>query len=360
MRGASSRAFVAASLVVVAALAHAQAGSQQARDLLLRSMQPRSAHNVVAIIVQRDPAGEGSMQTVKVERARDGRVRHTILQPLRNAGIESIDDGQITRIYLPDRKLLIEQESAIRSAGDANWRMDLASRNYTFRTAGNTRIAGRTATAVIAQPRHPEIGVRRYYLDADTAYPLRMEVEEGGRRRVHFDTRDIRYPKELGDDLFQMRILTGVQRERYTKPPTAGNAGAAARLAGFQPIVPDELPLGFRIQEIELNDNPRWKCLKFRITDGLVRATVYQWRIDPRNVPVQAFEESSTLDIGGLRLMIVSDLGPRVRERILAGFAERLRRSQSEPAGTSGPPERADFAEGEPAARFSLLNRVDG
>ena len=50
--------------------------------------------------------GDGLSQLIRVERDKSGKTRHSVLQPLRLAGTESVDDGNRNYVYWPDRNVL--------------------------------------------------------------------------------------------------------------------------------------------------------------------------------------------------------------------------------------------------------------
>lgn len=309
--------------------------ADHARDVLLKSMQRTFSVNVVAIIVQRDPGANGTYQRVKVERSADGKIRHTFLQPLQMQGMESVDDGDRCRVYLPDQKLLIDQDSPAKYPCDLDRRMGFASQNYSFQIKGRSTVAGRSAVCVVATPRNREMESRRFYLDAETSYPLRMEaINSVGGQRIYFDTKDIRYPKSLASGLFKVQPAAGIRTVKYRRPRSVDPSGSA-KLIGFTPVMPASLPLGFHVLETQINETPEWRALAMRITDGLVHATVYQWKPNARNPSIRAMQGSSSMDRNGLRFLIVSELSPALREKLLFGFAARAEVPASWPSGRS-------------------------
>jgi hypothetical protein len=317
---ARARLFAGVGLLLFALGAHAGEEENPA-SLLRKSMGRRFSVNILAVIRQRDPGGNGSYQRIKVSRSSDGRIRQTILQPLRMAGIDRVDDGDTIRVYLPDKKSLIIQDSVQASPKDVDERMRLAKRNYDFAWGESCTIAGRKSLCVVVKPRHGGMTARRYYLDEHNGYPLRLEVLSGPQSdHLVFDTLAVEYPKKLASAVFDLDPLPGTLTYRYSRPKTL-KSDNAEKLLGFQPILPGRLPLGFELQEMQINENKDWKSAAVRLTDGIVRATVYQWR--PNGQPVESVEESSSLDVGGIRLLLVSDLPAAVRMRLLQAFVPR-------------------------------------
>lgn len=321
-----TRLWAAGALLVAASLALA-GGQDRGSELLRKSMGRKFQVNIVAVIMQRDPGGDGTYQRVKVSRAKDGKVRHTILQPLRMAGIESVDDGEQMRVYLPDKRSMIVQDSPMLLETDLEERLDLAKQNYDLSVVAGKQIAGRSTVCVVANPKATGLGTRRYSLDEKTGYPLRLQVDMGkGETRTIFDTVAIDFPTRLSSEVFEVNPLPGTDTIRYTRPQTLTSRAHAERAVGFRPVLPTRFPMGFRMQEMQVNQGGEWKSVVVRLTDGLVRATVYQWK--PDGGEVESVEESSCLDVNGIRLLLVSDLPAEVRVRLLNAFVAQSKQTE--------------------------------
>jgi outer membrane lipoprotein-sorting protein len=307
-------------LAGIAAMGAAQ--SSDPAQILMRSMQRTYDVNVVVELLQRDPMVPGTFQRVKVERTGSGHSRRTILQPLRMLGVTQVDDGDRLRMYLPDRNRIIDQDSALKEPCQAEARIRLARKNYTLRLDTGPRIAGRQTVVVVATPRHRDMDGRKYYIDRETDFPLRLETISGSDVRVMYDTKDIQFPARLDPKLFSLQPVGNVEVQRYERPQRV-TAQQARQLVGFLPVLPESLPLGFEVDDVQFSvnraGNHTWRSIVVRMSDGLARATVYQWRASDR-IPVDAFEESSTAENNGVSIMVVSELPQRVRERLLQAF----------------------------------------
>jgi outer membrane lipoprotein-sorting protein len=287
---------------------------------LAKSMQRSFSVNVVTLIEQRDPANDQEMQLVKVERSKSGKVRHSIQMPIRMQGITSIDDGDRSMMYLPDEKVIINQESPQKEPNDVSFRLELAANNYDFKVSKGQVLAGRQTMQVTAIPKDNQLDIRRYSIDEKTSYPLRLEViSPGGNSETQYDTKDIKYPSRLDEAIFQLRTIGGVSTLNY-KRASLKNSAEAEKMVGFVPIVPATLALGFRVQNVQINENLEWKSVAIRITDGLVRATVYQWRPSAKDEKIQTLDNRSMFDRKGIRVMIVSDLSTPLRNKLLKAF----------------------------------------
>jgi len=290
-------------------------------EVLLRSFQREFPVNVRALIVQRDPAGDGLSQVIRVERDKTGRTRHSVLQPLRLAGTESVDDGIRNHVYWPDRNVLIDQVSPQKDAPSASDRIKIARRNYKFSFGKAERIAGRETYCVVATPNDSRMDTRRYYIDSGNYYPLRMESIAGGRvKTVYYDTKDIQFPAKIDAERFKLKPVGNPRILEYSRPTTLTATQAKSKL-GFTPIIPKRLPMGFQVQEMQLTNSENWRSLAMRITDGLVRATVYQWRRTSPGADVTSIEVGSALEVGEVQILLVSDLGDEVRRSLLRTFA---------------------------------------
>ncbi|CAN5612442.1 hypothetical protein BH11ARM2_BH11ARM2_39280 [soil metagenome] len=311
-----------ASLGLLALTSLAFAGDDGAKAAFFRSMRRTFPVNVVTVIIQRDPKNEGVMQTIRMERDKRGRFHHTVIQPLRLAGIESADDGERARVYWPDQNLLIDQASPLLDPDDAPWRMKVAEANYSFKFGEKAKIAGRDAIEVIAQPHYGAMETRHFFLDAKIYYPLRItSVQPDGKETLYLDTKDILFPKQLSDDKFALKPVGAVKTLRYERPERMNVAEVTKRL-GFEPMLPQQIPMGFKIQEMQLTDSNDWHAAKIFINDGLVRATVYQWNAKYK-VRLNSIENSSFTEYRGLRMLLVCEIAPSLRDQLLAAFVER-------------------------------------
>jgi hypothetical protein len=299
---------------------HGGAGLRQsddsAFDLLARSIRGTFNVNIVATLLQDNHRGFGISDRIKLFRSKSGKQHGTVVEPLSRAGMESLDDGRRLLTYFPDERLLIDLDSPSRDVGDIEKRIELAKKNYRFQIESHSDIAGRPSVGVIATPRAGQLDIRRYYFDRETGYPLRVETISPRRKvAVVNDTKDIVYPKTLSNKVFEMHTLPGVTKVTYRRPRSLTEV-EAQKLVGFVPFVPKWLPIGFHPQELQYSEGPVWKPVFVKITDGLVRANVYQWLPDGK--PKKPRSDSTFGQFRGVNFLVVSDsLGPEVRQEIL-------------------------------------------
>lgn len=317
---AAKRLGLIAVAVLASSLAQARVWDEHAKQLLLRSLQHAYNVNVRAIVVQ-FCSESGTFQQIKVEQTKSGKSRYTVIAPLRDQGVESVDDGMKAVTYLPDNKLVLVQASTRNGYQDATDRLALAEKNYKLSWENSPKIAGRKTVCVVATPKRGPLEERRFYIDSETAYLLRSEtVTKDGGRSVKYDTRCVSYPEEMIEPGIQMREL-GASTIKYERQITISKNHSAASQVGFEPIVPTQLPYGFTVSGCQVTKSDHWQAVVVRVSDGIVRGAVYQWKPDSDDGDQGSSPDRSSLMAHGIRLLLVADIPKSARERILQAFA---------------------------------------
>jgi hypothetical protein len=88
------------------------------------------------------------------------------------------------------------------------------------------------------------------------------------------------------------------------------------------------LPFGFALQDAQINDSGNYRSIAVRITDGLVKGTVYQYSTTTAK-NLKAMPGTTIGDAAGIRFFIAADIPEEARERILEAFIEATRKNQS-------------------------------
>jgi outer membrane lipoprotein-sorting protein len=296
-------------------------GPDKAKDYLTRSIRGDFKVNVSGVIRQRDP-NTGLFAVIKVQRSAGGRIRNTTVAPLREQGTESIDDGKRQLTYLPAEKLLLDQPSMAKS-GDANFRLPLITQNYVLESEPGRQIAGRSTIKVTASSKHKAVGGIRLYFDVETGYPLRKESFDPNGSRLLYEISEISFPKEMSKETFMMKV-SGVVYERvnFSEPTKIRDEKQVEKQLGFLPVLSPQLPLGFKIQSKTITEKSSWKAVSMKITDGLQKITIYQWRSNPKEQMISGEERTTSIvsKSENIRVMIVSDISSEIRSQILAAF----------------------------------------
>lgn len=290
-----------------------------AKDLLLRSMEHAYKVNVRAVVVQRC-AETNALQHIKIEQTKSGLSRYTILLPIQEQGVESVDDGMRAVTYLPNHKVVLIQDSSRHADKDAKKRLALAEANYQLSWQHSRRVAGRETICVTAVPKHGSLEKRKFYIDSKTAYLLRFEtVGRDGRTSLKYDTKSVSYPSSMEDPGISPNAV-GVSTVRSHRR-ACGHRDQAVAEAGISPLIPDRLPLGFVIRESEITRTSNWKAVAIRVTDGLVKGTVYEWRPTAGSDDEAVAPDRTMIQARGLKLMMVADIPEAARMQILRTFA---------------------------------------
>jgi negative regulator of sigma E activity len=296
-----------------------------AKSLVRKTMSRQPSVNTRAIIMQRTDSRSGVMQQIKVEISKSGNLHQIVIAPTSSQGIELVDDGKTTRIFTPDDRKIIVQPSGCQDAQDIDFRMRLVDRNYNLKVLRRERVAGRDAIVVEASPRNSELETRCYSIDRETGFLLRLETCQQGRSPVLlFETKMVEFPSEFSDATFRL-MPAGVVTQHYRPTSVAPESwNKLTSELGFRPVVPTSLPLGFSIQQLQCENDSAVPAVAIRVTDGLARATVYQWQRRGKSrgkIPEGTIARSA----GTLTIMIAGDLPREVKERIIDSFVSSSR-----------------------------------
>ena len=334
-------AFSAAAILVAASLAQAgpipaqigskhdsvrlkgATGSDRAQQLLEEAMGRVPRMNVRAIIVQQDFASK-VMQQIKVEMSRGGKIHQIVLAPLSFQGIELVDDGVRTLTYTPDDHCVIEQPSARQDADDVPFRMKLVRRNYELKIDRKDRVAGRAALVIKAVPKDDDLPTRCYTVDEKTGFLLRLETcREGADPVMNFEAKVVEFPSDFPENTFRLDASLGTLHRKFEPrcvPPGSGDK--LVEDLRFQPVIPNNLPCGFEVQELQASSDSV-PALAIRVTDGLAKATVLEWR--SRSPHSGAPEGTLVANTGRLTILISGDIPKEVKDRILETFVKASR-----------------------------------
>lgn len=310
--------------------------TDKARLLLQKTLERTFPQNVVALIMQRSPDNPSVMQRIQVQISRDGKTRHTVIYPLSMEGVETIDDGIHLTTFLPDRNLLLIHESPRLLPNDTKSRMQMTLRNYDLKLAGNSTVAGRPTTIVLANPHSRDLDSRRYYIDDQTGFLLQLEtIDQSGKVRLAFQAKAVSYPPEISPEVFVVsKALRNCDMVPFQRPKSIMSPGKGSVDIGFDPIQPRNIPYGFTIQDVQVNESKQWRSVAVRITDGLVKATVYQWPEDGAGMDANTMPGTSADVIEGIRIVVAADVPAPARKRILQAFADAARRAKAEVTGS--------------------------
>jgi hypothetical protein len=75
---------------------------------------------------------------------------------------------------------------------------------------------------------------------------------------------------------------------------------------------------------MQINSTSTWKSLSMRLTDGLQKLTVYQWK-PSKNETITSGTSSTVETVNGIKYMVVTELDPWVRKSVLKAFVRTAR-----------------------------------
>ena len=261
-----------------------------------------------------------SLMKLWSEQSAEGKLKLTVESPLSQQGVVCLDDGAHWLTYRPDENKVIVQSSPRLSLMPAAARVNLAEKNYELKALpGDWRVAGRRAQCLVAVPKASQMPERRYCIDEDKQFLLRMEVISKGNSKLMLDTQQIEFNADIPDEDFVLQPTNPAELQTFESPATINLGGDAKRQLGFEPAVPSNLPFGFKVENPQMGGSKNDRFAAVRISDGLVNATVYEWnKKNARNW--QQGDCKNDREAHNVQMRLVGELPDTVLVRVLDTF----------------------------------------
>src|SRR2546423_5961240 len=129
--------------------------SSQAWSLLSHTMEFDRFTACRGVIERRDTLCSGTPMRIWVEQSGDGKLKLSVLAPLSQQGITSVDDGRQWMTYHPDGNKVYVQLSPRLAGASTNGRIGVARRNYSLEVQpGHRKVAGRKSYAIIVETKN--------------------------------------------------------------------------------------------------------------------------------------------------------------------------------------------------------------
>lgn len=317
--------FLGLAIIVAAPAALIAQISDSTRDLFHRSIRGDNRANFVAIMTEHDRRDGDELIKFKLTRTMDGKTRQSVISPLRLQGKESVDDGTKSYTFLPDEKVMIVQPSA-NIKEDAEFRIPLIGKNYILSAKAGGKVANRPVTQITAMAREARLGGVRFWLDNETAHVLKKSVYDYEEEEWVSDYEVLRvdYPAKIDPGIFKISPIGGYETQESLARTRLSSLKEAERVLGFLPTTPKEIPFGFQIQSMQTNSQSSWKSLSMRLTDGIQKVTVYQWK-PTKNETITSGTRSTVETVNGIKYMVVTDLDSWVRKSVMKAFVRTAR-----------------------------------
>jgi hypothetical protein len=252
--------------------------AQSGIELLKQSFDRRSSVAGSLIQWRTVKSADDLKLMAKVEMDGLGNTRSTILQPLRAQGQVTLDNGTFLSIIQPDQKAFMQMPSLSQKPPALAERLRLIERNYSLTVAKGPEVAGRKTHLIQAKPKSRFLPGRRIYLDARTTYVLRVEMLLEREVESLLDTVSAEFSKGPLPEL-NLERPSGFSRLVISPSPSFKTVRDAAKKAGLENIMPEQLGMGFAIEKVELSSFVGQKnAIVVRMTDGLLSMTAYQFR----------------------------------------------------------------------------------
>lgn len=270
--------------------------------------------------------GPGGLEmVVKLQADEAGRSRRIVLRPLREQGVYVVDDGKSWYIVNSDRHEIFLQDSPQRFRPCPKTRWDLIEENYRLTTVPSERIAGKRVVTILAEPKARELSIRRIAIEPESGAVLRIQVGNAGQMKTVLDTIEARFPVALDRSLFMAPDFEGNRLIRCPSPRSVKKSGEIKSLVGFEPKPPTKLPMGFIIYDTHVLGKDGEAFLGYRLSDGFVTATLYQWS-EHSKLKDAPFDTSEAIrNNAGVMFVLRGDLPEAARKKLLQAFLERMK-----------------------------------
>ncbi|MFK8052713.1 MAG: MucB/RseB C-terminal domain-containing protein [Woeseiaceae bacterium] len=275
----------------------------------------------------------------------DGFIREK-LTAMDGEGREIIRSGNELVWILPHRRIKLVDTNSTPS--NAFVRLQAANAAlgdlYSLEAHGSDRVAGRKALRYFVRPRDGYRYGHKFWIDAATSLPLRMQLVDGKRviEEIRFVSIEIGVDFVGGDfdsdiDSADFHVIQAGTSAASMAANSNGEVGDAARTADGTEWSPKEMALGFRlnddqVQTVEINGR---KSRRFVFSDGLVSVSVFIEQRPSGNVAMSSqlgkmgASHTYQRNVGGRVLTVVGEV-PAETLRMLAERTEQQLLSNQE------------------------------
>lgn len=274
------------ALLAVLVTTTANAAADGAQEWILRMNQALATQNYEGVLVRQ--VGPNRVVLRIVHRVQDGKMteRVSMVSGGPAAGFEFVRNGSKWMAFDPQHRVA-RKETRNRSYGfliALNGLNDRTSRHYQVTDGGATRLEGRSVQRVSLEPRDSLRYGYRFWLDAKTALPLKMQmVTRAGEVLDDISFLSITLPEKIADERFKLDFDTSGFKVYDGNVPMY--------TPGLKKVFTPRrelLPAGFYLLQLTSPDEeakapgPR---TRFLISDGIAWVSVFVERAEQGSAP---------------------------------------------------------------------------
>ncbi len=301
----------------------------EARSLLRRALKKQRSVDFVRIETRPGSIPGSSGWTLKVQTVANKGIKVTIVSPLTQAGVVSIDDAHELKTFLPDDDTLLIQPSPVLLQPPVDWRLELIDRNYRVKMGEEQAVAGQEARILLIEPVREIIPTRKMYVDPKHDVVLKYVVEDtSGRDVVIFDTKTVMFGRQIASEDFALpKESENASTRRRPGPVTIKTPSDSKTTAGFSTRVVEQIPYGFKSHGNYLFKDSKGAYVATKLSDGMATLTIYQWKSSTyKNNPSREIrfkmQDSYGISIG-ISTTPGDHIPDEVLERIVESFVKR-------------------------------------
>lgn len=262
-----------------------------------------------------------------------GASRSEMVSPLRYKGSLVIDDGKMHVRFDPRTNRFQVQPSStntLRGIADKR-RLSLVQMNYVVTKGKPAKVAGRSASVLVAKPRRGGSLTRTYWVDEKKNVILKMQVDSTkGERLMSAELLSPDFARPVPAQSFRMNV-PGLDLSKLPPSRMFTSLSDLQRSVGFDILAPDKLPMGMGFLCGESITAGGRQAAALRFSDGLAFVSVYQVPSDGVVVSYAACsgqERSAVFGRRGSKYTIVGDIGESGMKQFVTAFeqADQARR----------------------------------
>lgn len=214
---------------------------------------------------------------LRVTHGAGGRRRQEVVSPPRMAGELVVDNGK-TRWHYSPRTRRVDITPSTLGARRPMASERLLSRNFKLAVGAQATVLGRPARIVEIVPLHPGRTRQRLWMDTETGLALRTEhLSPSGLVVDRSEFRSLQLNPVLKPEAFEFtlprRAKVGSSVQVLATGPTLEDLEVSLP---FTPRLPDYLPEGFEVIDVQVFESKGVRNVHWRLSDGLGMLSLFQ------------------------------------------------------------------------------------